>query len=67
MRSSNNIDKNLKCAKKIVEVVTDIDKQDKKIEEKFKNDTDELKFYKNLLEDTNKYFFDIMKNLKDTI
>jgi hypothetical protein len=62
-----NIDKNLKSAKKFVEIAADIDKQDKKLEKKFNNNARELKFYKDLLEDTNKHYFTIIKNLKDNV
>lgn len=58
---------NLQSAKKFVEITVELEKQDKKIETKYDTNTKDLQLYKDLLEDTNKYFFTIIKNLKDTV
>lgn len=54
-------------AKKLVEILEDIDNLDKKIEKKFKNNDRELKFYIDLQSNTDKYFSTIFGNLKDAL
>ncbi len=54
-------------AKKLVEILEDIDNLDKKIEKKFKNNDRELKFYIDLQSNTDKYFSTIIENLKTAL
>jgi len=60
-------DKNLIAIKKFVDIILEIDKSDKQLEEKIKKNQEDLKFYNDLLEEANQHFFNIIKNLKDTI
>lgn len=64
---SNYFDKNLISAKKFVDIILEIDQTDKQLEEKFKNNQRDLKFYNDLLEEATNYFFNIVKNLKTTV
>lgn len=59
--------KYLPTAKKLVTILEDIDKLDKKIEKKYEINTNDLEFYIKLQETTGKYYIQILKNLKDTV
>lgn len=64
---NNYFDKNLIAAKKFVDIILNIDELDKQVEDKFINNQRDLKFYNDLLDDANKHFFNIVKNLKNTL
>lgn len=57
----------LKTAKKLVEILEDLNKIDKNIEKKFKKNNDELIYYKELKNNTNKYFSSIQENFKNVL
>lgn len=61
--SSNTTKQNLHTTKKILSILKEINKIDNILENKYERNTKEIELYKSLLEDTNKNFYVIIKNL----
>jgi len=61
--SSNTTKQNLHTIKKIINILKEINKIDNILENKYERNSKEIELYKSLLEDTNKNFYVIIKNL----